>query len=316
MSKAICTTTIYPPSKALLRFIEIAAEDDWHIYVAGDQKTPHDLYIELEKKHAFFHYITPTDQTAMDDHLSEAIGWNCIQRRNFAFLAAHKWLNADVVASVDDDNIPYEGWGRNLLVGQRCKVIGVRTEGAAFDPMTRTNHNRLWHRGFPIQLLAQREVPNLNDVYMTPDVQADFWDGDPDVDAICRMEHGPKDLIFTPSFFPFTSDKPAPFNSQNTFLTKEVLPHYCMLPHVGRADDIWPAYHVQAQGFKVVFGKPSVVQERNAQDVMKNFRDEQLNYMHNLDIVHAVNAGDKEPLKPFLPERAALAFHLYQRHFK
>ncbi len=49
---------------------------------------------------------------------------------------------------------------------------------------------------------------------------------------------------------------------------------------------------------------------------MKNFEDELLNYRHNLDIVKAINAGDKDPLKKFLPERTALAFKLYQEHFK
>jgi hypothetical protein len=72
---------------------------------------------------------------------------------------------------------------------------------------------------------------------------------------------------------------------------------------------------VQAQGFRVVFGAPSVIQERNAQDVMKNFENELLNYRHNLDIVKAINAGNKNPLARFLPERTKLAFELYQKHF-
>ncbi len=314
MKKSICTTTIYPPSKALLRFIEIAAQDDWHIFVAGDLKTPHQQYMALESRYPFFTYVSPNSQEFLNRKLSEAIGWNCIQRRNFAFLAAYEW-GAELFATVDDDNIPMEGWGRDLMVGMTQDYDVAWTDEESFDPFMCTDNTELWHRGFPIQILNSRKYPELESEIMAPDIQADFWNGDPDVDAICRMEHHPKNCEFREECFPFISNRPAPFNSQNTFFSAKVLPHYCMLPHVGRADDIWPSYHVQAQGFKVVFGKPSVVQERNAQDVMKNFEDELLNYRHNLDIVKAINAGDKDPLRKFLPERTKLAFDLYQKHF-
>ena len=29
---------------------------------------------------------------------------------------------ADVVATVDDDNIPYDGWGENVVVGEEVEV--------------------------------------------------------------------------------------------------------------------------------------------------------------------------------------------------
>ncbi len=316
MKKAIATTTIYPPSKALLRFIEIAAQDDWHIFVAGDLKTPHQQYMALESRYPFFTYVSPNAQEFLNRKLSEAIGWNCIQRRNFAFLAAYEW-GAELFATVDDDNIPMEGWGRDLMVGRKMPCGVYQVKDAAFDPISATNESHLWHRGFPIQLLKMRSssTEEMEVETITPDVQADFWNGDPDVDAICRMQHDPKNCDFSVACFPFASNKPAPFNSQNTFFSAKVLPHYPMQVACGRSDDIWAAYHVQAQGFKVVFGKPSVVQERNAQDVMKNFEDELLNYRHNLDIVKAINAGDKDPLRKFLPERTARAFELYQKHF-
>ena len=53
----------------------------------------------------------------MYPELSDAIGWNSIQRRNIGLLYAYE-QGADVIATVDDDNIPYDDWGQNLLVGQ------------------------------------------------------------------------------------------------------------------------------------------------------------------------------------------------------
>ena len=36
--------------------------------------------------------------------LSKLIGWNCIQRRNFAILEAYE-RGAEIIALIDDDNI-------------------------------------------------------------------------------------------------------------------------------------------------------------------------------------------------------------------
>ena len=40
-----------------------------------------------------------------------------VLNRNFALLWA-KDMKADIVAVVDDDNIPLKGWGEDLLVGR------------------------------------------------------------------------------------------------------------------------------------------------------------------------------------------------------
>ncbi len=37
-------------------------------------------------------------------------------------------------------------------------------------------------------------------------MQADFWNGDPDIDAICRMEHAPE-CKFDDSYFPLACNK-------------------------------------------------------------------------------------------------------------
>jgi len=315
MKKAIATTTIYPPSKALLLFIEIAERDDWKIFIAGDLKTPNADYLALQDKHPHvFQYLDPSTQDKMDHELSEAIGWHSIQRRNFAFLAAHKW-GAEVLASVDDDNIPMSNWGQELMLGTRTEVRLITDATGFCDPIAAAGRFELWHRGFPIQLVSAR-----NHTWTvgegSADIQADFWNGDPDVDAICRMIHAPTNMVFHTSKFPFATRQPTVFNSQNTFLRREVIPHYFVFPHVGRADDIWACFYAQAQGFRVAFGKPSVIQQRNPQDVMKNFFDEQLNYRHNLEIMQRIADGEKDAVLHYLPERTRYAFDLYQKHFE
>ncbi|MBW3573298.1 MAG: hypothetical protein KY450_00320, partial [Actinobacteria bacterium] len=173
MTNVIVTTTINPPTEAVRRF---DAMDDWHLVVIGDRKTPGDYRLERGT------VVTPDDQEKIDPTLSDLIGWNCIQRRNFGFLVAAE-MGADVVAVVDDDNIPLEGWGTDLLVGREVEATVYAAGLPAFDPIGATNHPDLWHRGYPLQLLARRDYSRSVRSPVTADVQADFWDGDPDIDA-------------------------------------------------------------------------------------------------------------------------------------
>jgi hypothetical protein len=304
MKKVIVTTTINPPTKAVKLF---QAMKDWDLVVIGDRKTPKDYHLERGI------YMGPARQEKYDKELSDAIGWDCIQRRNFGLLVAYD-MKADVVAVVDDDNIPLAGWGENLFIGQEIEVNYYETDLPAFDPIGATNYPELWHRGYPLQLLSKRNYGTKTRKRVRADVQADFWNGDPDIDAICRMEHAPE-CDFDPATFPIASNKLSPFNSQNTFLAGNVLNNYFLYPHVGRMDDIWAAYYVQAKDYRVVYGKASVFQDRNVHDLTRDMRQEYLGYENNMNIVQEL-PKNPESLLAYLPGRAAWAFELYKRHFK
>jgi hypothetical protein len=303
MKKVIVTTTKNPPTKAIQGF---QAMKDWELVVAGDKNTPRNYQLERGI------YITPEEQEKYDPLLSEAIGWNSIQRRNFAFLWA-KEMKADIVALVDDDNIPLPGWGQDLLLGQDVEVNYYETELPAFDPVGATNYPHLWHRGYPLELLAKRDYSRLVRRKVRVDIQADFWNGDPDIAAICRLEHA-HECTFDPKPFPIASNRMSPFDSQNTFIHGRMLRDYFMFPEIGRMDDIWPSYYVQAKGLQVVYGRSSVYQERNQHDLMVDLREEYLGGEKNLALVQSL-ARDPESLFSFLPPRAARAFQLYRKHF-
>ena len=87
MKKVIVTTTINPPTKAIDRFQSMV---DWDLVVIGDKKTPADYHLRRGI------YVTPEEQEKYDPDLSQAIGWNCIQRRSFGLLWA-KDMKADIV---------------------------------------------------------------------------------------------------------------------------------------------------------------------------------------------------------------------------
>jgi hypothetical protein len=304
MKKVIVTTTINPPTEAVEAF---QAMKDWELVVIGDKKTPRDYHLSRG------YYVTPEEQEQYDPALSQAIGWNSIRRRNFGLLWAHD-MKAEVVAVVDDDNIPLPGWGTELLLGKEVEVNYYETDLPAFDPIGATNYPHLWHRGFPLQLLPLRKYDRKSRRKVRVDVQADFWNGDPDVDAICRMQYAPE-CEFDPAAFPMAANKWGPFDSQNTFLRGALLKDYFIVPHVGRMDDIWGSFYLQAKGAQVVYNKATVYQRRNVHDLTVDMREEYAGYEHNLRMIEAL-AGEPESILNYLPGRAVWAWQLYRRHFE
>ena len=294
--KMIVTTTINSPTEAIRRFDSL---EDWHLIVIGDLKTPKDY--ELSRGT----YVSPEEQQDRFPQLSEAIGWNCIQRRNIGFVIALE-AGADIIATVDDDNIPMADWGQRVHVDQPITVREYRPTSEAFDPIGATNYPHLWHRGYPLQLVHGRDYSNIGETSITPSVQADFWNGDPDIDAICRLEHRPV-CAFETGAFPMASSIMGPFNSQNTFLSARVFPDYFLFPHIGRMDDLWASYHIQAQGHRVVYAEPSVYQARNDHDLIVDMKNEYLGYENNLQLVRDL-ARDQRGIEKFLPASSLAAW--------
>ena len=136
MVNTIVTTTIYPVSEATKKF---ATFDDWHLYIVGDTKTPHEEYIDFSKNHNNVTYLTPEYQEENYKEISDLIGWKSIQRRNIGFLQALK-DGADIIASVDDDNIPLDNWGQNIMIGKPTNVYYYETDEIAFDAIGVTNY--------------------------------------------------------------------------------------------------------------------------------------------------------------------------------
>ena len=310
MKKFIITTTINEPTEATIKFCKIADEKDFTFVIIGDTKTPHDSYKNLVDVYNNVVYLSPVDQEILYPELSEIIGWKTIQRRNIGFVYAYQ-NGADVVATVDDDNIPYENWGDNILLGQEIEVDEYEnTSCPYFDALSTTEHNDLWHRGFPIEYLqVKNNIEYKGKTKVTPMVQAEFWDGDPDIDAICRLSNKP--IVKFNSFEPFTTKQLTPFNSQNTFIHRDVLKYYSVFPYTGRMDDIWGSYVLQHHfPNSVIFAKASVYQARNPQDLVRNLENEVIGYRNTLNLL--------DNLKNYwglLPDKTVEYFNIYQKYF-
>lgn len=299
--KFIVTTTINKPTEALVKF----AEKGWNMIVVGDLKTPHEEYKKFCKKYPLVQYLNPEKQDKLYHTLSDNIGWNCIQRRAIGIAEAYN-QKADVVALVDDDNIPYDEWGEDLLLGKKTTVTLWETKEKVFDPLSVTSCTYLWHRGFPIQLMENRLKNEMLVKDMTFEVQADLWDGIPDIDAICRVSN-PEEVEEWDIDSPYTSNALCPFNSQNTFLTRKALKYYYLFPHIGRMDDIWASYVLQEyMPGCVVYNQPSVIQKRNPHNIVDDLKAEMYGYEHTIELVNDLYYWTK-----YLPEKTQEFVKLY-----
>jgi hypothetical protein len=255
--------------------------------------------------------LSPEYQEKTYPELSETIGWKSIQRRNIGFVEAYR-RGADIVATVDDDNIPYDDWGTNVIVGETVEIDFYNTDLGVFDPLSVTEHNQVWHRGFPIDLVPYRSrVSYGGKLKRRVLVQADLWDGDPDIDAMARLSIRPI-VKFDKIQGPYGSLSISPFNSQNTFLAREVIPYYSVFPHVGRMDDIWGGYVLQHYfPNSVVYNKASVFQDRNVQDLVTNLEKEIIGYRYTTDLIRSLSEWES-----IVPKETVAYWNAYRRCFE
>jgi hypothetical protein len=278
---ALITTTIYVPT--VLRQYR-ASDPDVLMIIAGDTKTPHDEVQALcdELGHAI--YLTPKDQERLGYACSEVIGWRSIQRRNIALLEALR-LGAQVVLSVDDDNAPRRiGYFEDLREAFKGKM-GAVFEGDKWFNLGDNADERFYYRGYPFSERIEPRKPWLSKLVEPGQLRVGIVNGriygDPDINAIDRYPHGGPRVRNYRAYHPTYTDPRTtwtPINSQNTAYVRELAPLAFVLPGIGRYDDIWASYIAQrvmeATDYHVYFGEPSVVQERNPHDWLKDLENE------------------------------------------
>lgn len=271
MRIALCTTTINVPH--VLKLYR-ACDPLVKMFVAHDIKTPPPAYELLAE-------IGAEVSTGHDYRCSELIGFNSIQRRNMAFLDALKW-GADVIVSIDDDNLPLAAsycWWHEDRLSRAYDGIIVLNGGLWFDVGTLLRPQAK-HRGFP----NSRQSPQNFFTHTTGakiGVSAGICLGDPDIDAVTRIANAPEVHQVSQVLeagVACSSQIWTVFNSQNTAVLRELVPAWGMVPFVGRMDDIYASLIVQRvmreRNMHIHFGKPFVLQQRNAHNLVKDLRGE------------------------------------------
>lgn len=274
----ITTTVNVPEVLELYR----ACGPDVEFIVAGDRRSPHGEIRALLDSLGNSTYLSDEDQERAGTRVSDLIGWRSIQRRNLALLEAIR-RRPDVIVTIDDDNIPVGGdyfATIERVLGRPFRGLAMRSHGGWFNAGELVAP-RVWHRGFPYSRRTPPQLTSRASTSSTVGVLAGLWLGDPDIDAMTRIHEGPvvTDVsVLAQQAVIAESGAYAPFNSQNTAFRAELAPLMAVLPGVGRYDDIWAAYLAQRimreTGHVVAFGPPFVWQERNAQNLFRNLKDE------------------------------------------
>ena len=270
---ALCTTTIHVPHA--LKLMRKCSEDV-KFFVALDQNSDFKGISEHMPSDDHFCWLTPDYQKKWK--CSEALGWKTLSRRNTAFLEAIAW-GADVIYSWDNDNLPIDRYHFDLFDLPSRRFNGIKVEAPEwFDPgyllIPRTRH-----RGIPSRKLDAPRAGHV--VNARIGVAAGLVIGDPDIDAVTRMEKSPDigavhllgqtGVVVDPHTWTV-------FNSQNTAVIRELIPAWFMMPGVGRHDDIYASLIVQRvareRGYHVHFGPPFTYQQRNEHSLIADLRKE------------------------------------------
>jgi hypothetical protein len=322
MKIALITTTINIPT--VLKLYR-ACDCFVGIFVAPDKKTPEDALNFCRYDVADCHIVY--EDVASTYACSSLLGWNTIARRNIALLEALKW-GADLIVTVDDDNIPmsldYFYNFEKLFTPIDEFLGGVQIQadspGGWFDPGSLLQPPAP-HRGFPRQLIAShrrwRAVPAVD---QKVGVAAGICLGDPDIDAVERIAnaptvHGVSELLragiavdpagpkrITEVTIPSQGTSTVTlgnagtwtvFNSQNTAFVRELAPCFLMVPSFGRYDDIFASLICQRVmrelNYVVHFGQPFVWQQRNPHDLFRDLNAELFGMEHILDLADSLD---------------------------
>jgi hypothetical protein len=282
---AVVVTSIAQPNHVLRALAEGCRARGQQFIVVGDKASPEDFRLEgcsfyglKEQSETGFQFagLCPTRHYA---------------RKNLGYLLAIRG-GASVIVETDDDNIPREEfWDER----QRRQSVAVLREGGWVNVYRYFTEANIWPRGLPLdkvkEPVADFESLAVDDADCP--VQQGLADENPDVDAIYRLVAQLPQSFRRDRRVALTEGSWCPFNSQNTTWWAEAfpllyLPAYCSF----RMTDIWRSFVAQRiaweNGWGILFHGPTVRQERNEHNLMRDFRDEVPGYLHNSSICEAL----------------------------
>jgi hypothetical protein len=298
MKIALITTTIRIPT-----VLELYREIDKNVMfiVTGDRKTPHKEARSFVENLGNAVYYSDKDQEQLGYKCSEIIGWNKIMRRNISLLEAIR-EGADIIISVDDDNIPLDkNYFNDFISLLSTPYTGLKiSSDTGWVNVGDFMIPRIYHRGFPYpQRHINADYRFLPVMGVKVGIAAGMWFGDPDIDAMERITNSPtvhqfseilhKGIVLDKMHF-------APIDSQNTAYIAELAPLMMVLVGVGRYDDIWASFIaervIRTANYYCHLGKPFVWQERNRQNLWINLKDEIFGMEHTPRFCEDLLAAD------------------------
>ncbi|MEQ9622187.1 STELLO glycosyltransferase family protein [Coleofasciculus chthonoplastes] len=213
-------------------------------------------------------------------------------RKNIGYLIAIQ-CQASIIIETDDDNIPYETFWKEQ---QRQQNVPHLSQANWVNVYRYFTENNIWPRGFPLQSINYQLNPSWNTLstkHIDCPIQQGLANDNPDVDAIYRLVLPLPQTFRMDRRVALTSGTWCPFNSQNTTWWSDAyplmyLPSYCSF----RMTDIWRSFVAQriawTNNWGILFHEPTVWQDRNQHNLLRDFQDEIPGYLHNHAICEAL----------------------------
>ena len=290
---ALVLTSIAKPNAVLRQWAEGCRENGFRFIIIGDESSPPEFELEGCR------FYSLEEQRQLEFEFSAICPTRHYARKNIGYLVAAS-SGASLIVETDDDNIPYREFWQQRRRHQTVRTIADHGWVNVYRYFSEAN---IWPRGLPLDRINSPLPPFESLVAQTEvncPIQQGLADQNPDVDAIYRL------LLPLPQSFrkdrrvALTAGSWCPFNSQNTTWWPDAfpllyLPAYCSF----RMTDIWRSFVAgriaRANDWGVLFHEPTVWQERNEHDLMRDFKDEIPGYLHNSTICEAL---DQLRLKP------------------
>jgi hypothetical protein len=283
----IVTSIAGSDNKVLQQLARGCNERKYHFLVIGDQASPAEFQIDG----CDFYSLKRQKQTGLK--FAQLCPTRHYARKNIGYLLAIR-NGASTIIETDDDNIPYQQFWNSQ---QRIQNVPVVQNGGWVNVYRYFSDRNIWPRGFPLEKLQEKppSYQSFNKMEVDCPIQQGLADDNPDVDAVYRL------ILPLPQTFnkerriAITAGSWCPFNSQNTTWWTDAfqllyLPSYCSF----RMTDIWRSFIAQRiawlNGWAILFHEPTMRQERNVHNLLRDFDDEIPGYLHNSEICVALEA--------------------------
>lgn len=278
---ALIITSISQPNPALVSFAGASIENNIDYILIGDVKSPSGFTLPG------CDFWSIERQRSLDYELAKDLPKQHYARKNLGYLIAIR-RGAEIIIETDDDNFPREDFWQKRLPMSTARVA----ENVGWINVYRYfTEAAIWPRGFPLQHIHKKalSLDSLPEEELYCPIQQGLADGNPDVDAIYRLVMPLPVSFFRQPRLIVGKASWAPFNSQNTTWFKDAfpllyIPSYCNF----RMCDIWRSFVALricwANGWGVLFHGPTVWQERNEHNLLKDLEDEVPGYVYNATI--------------------------------
>lgn len=284
-SVALVVTSISAPNHVLGALAEGARAHRQRFVVIGDVPSPADFQLEG----CDFYGLDAQYESGF--RFARQCPTRHYARKNLGYLIAIR-EGASIIVETDDDNIPREEFWNER---QRQVSVPALEEAGWVNVYRYFSEANIWPRGLPLERVREA-VPEFESLQVKDadcPIQQGLADENPDVDAIYRLVEELPQSFRRDRRVALGKGSWSPFNSQNTTWWADsfpllYLPAYCSF----RMTDIWRSFVAQRiaweQGWEVLFHEPTVWQERNEHNLMRDFRDEVPGYLHNASICEAL----------------------------